>query len=351
MSHTLCIAAARQIDGAGTLSQVDDLIERLHLEQQISPRRLVIDPLSVDWHSPVAADHFRSGCGPIEALKVACELIASSEEFAVVIEGRDLLRSQYRPEQRRAAMSIYAPDLPLTEAYDQLTQTYLANNAMQRSQFLELRDALFENHWRCYHARVADAKRPSNRWFEPITELFRGVDCANPVVDFEGKLLLCSAPVAENLSMSGDQVVTIDSVGLGRIDADGPSHIDAIASYEHLSSAVSALEEPLNTSVKSLLAKGLLLDLYTCYPIVPIACIRALGLATTTAELLQFIEHKDLTQTGGMNLARAAWNNPALNGLIAMYESLVSYGSGERPKGLVHGNGGLGYRQGLVLMS
>lgn len=351
MTQTLCIAAARQVDGVGALSQVDTLINRLISELHVSPRILTIDPLKVDWHSPVEDDHFRSGCGPVEAVQKARELIASGEEGAVVIEGRDFLRSEYSSEERREAMSIYARDLPLTEAYDQLTQRYLTNHQISKSDFFELRDALFENHWRCFSDRHRDAKRPSDRWFDPITELFRGVDCANPVVDFHGKLLLCSRSVATDLAIPADQLVDIVNVGLGAVQGDGISHVAEIASYGHLRSAVERLEEPLPNNIKSLFQDGqLLLDIYTCYPIVPIACLGALGLATTTEGLREFIDEHEITQTGGMNLARGAWNNPALNGLITMYESLVKQTIDVRPHGLVHGNGGLGYRQGLVLM-
>ena len=177
------------------------------------------------------------------------------------------------------------------------------------------------------------------------------MDCANPVVDFHGKFLLCSHSLAADLAIPADQVVDIVNVGLGAAKGDGLSHLAEIANYEHLQSAVKRLEEPLPRNIKSLFEEGqLLLDIYTCYPIVPIACLGALGLATTTKGLREFIDEHEITQTGGMNLARGAWNNPALNGLIAMYESLVEQRVEVRPHGLVHGNGGLGYRQGLVLM-
>jgi hypothetical protein len=48
-----------------------------------------------------------------------------------------------------------------------------------------------------------------------------------------------------------------------------------------------------------------------------------------------------------MNLARGAWNNPALNGLITMYQRMSE---GDESIGLVHGNGGLGYRQGVAIL-
>ena len=49
-----------------------------------------------------------------------------------------------------------------------------------------------------------------------------------------------------------------------------------------------------------------------------------------------------------MNLARAPWNNPALNGLITMYHQLMD---SPQQFGLVHGNGGIGYRQGIAILA
>lgn len=353
MVKVVCIGAERLVDGRGDLGEVEYLIRRLSDEFDLQPRTLSIDPLKVDWHSELEVDHFRSGCGPIEAMDAAVELIGQGVEKAVVIEGRDYLRSEYGSAERQTAMSIYADETPLTEAYDALTNVYIENNGLSKHQFLTLRDALFENHWRCYQAQTPNAKRPNERWFEPLTELFRGVDCANPVVDFEGKLLLVSLVTAQQLGISADKIVEISAVGLGELPNDGPNYTAEIAEYRHLANAVKALElKHEGGSLRQLHVEGrLLLDLYTCYPVVPLACLMATGLVDDVNGLLEFIETNPLTQTGGMNLARGAWNNPALNGLIAMYEALVAESQLERRSGLVHGNGGLGYRQGLVLMS
>lgn len=353
MVKVVCVGAERQVDGLGDLGMVDGLVRRLSNELGLQPRRLCIDPLKVDWHSDLEADHFRSGCGPVEAMDAAVEQITRGVETAVVIEGRDYLRTEYGSAERQDAMSIYPDKTPLTEAYDALTNVFIDNHGLSKRQFLSLRDALFENHWRCYRAQRPNAKRPNERWFEPLTELFRGVDCANPVVDFEGRLLLVSLETARLLGIPADNIVEVSAIGLGALTHDGPNYTAEIAQYQHLSSAVEALESKCEgSSLRQLHAEGrLLLDVYTCYPVVPLACLMATGLVEDVSGLLEFIEAYPLTQTGGMNLARGAWNNPALNGLIAMYETLVGESHDERNCGLVHGNGGLGYRQGLVLMS
>ena len=56
----------------------------------------------------------------------------------------------------------------------------------------------------------------------------------------------------------------------------------------------------------------------------------------------------EITVTSGMNLGCAAWNNPALTALIVMVRGLTE---GPIALGAVHGNGGLGYRQGVALLA
>ena len=351
MSKVVCIAAQRQVDGVGSLSKLESLSSRLVSELGVEPKRLTIDPLSVDWHSELEEGHFRSGCAPVEAMNCARELISSGREVAVIIQGRDYLRSEYRSDERRQAMSIYPDGVALTDAYDHLTTAYIAQSAIEEAEFIRLRDALFENYWRSYQANNSAARRPDARWFDAITPLFRGVDCANPVIDFEAKLLLVSDAAARDLLLPDSEVVEVVAVGVGRLVNDGPDAIAEILHYQHLKDAAGAIEDAAGLSLRKLHAEGaLLLDLYTCYPVVPLACLLATNLVSQPEQLLEFIEHNQITLTGGMNLARGPWNNPALNGLVSMFETLITQTHSERSYGLVHGNGGLGYRQGLVLM-
>ena len=48
-----------------------------------------------------------------------------------------------------------------------------------------------------------------------------------------------------------------------------------------------------------------------------------------------------------MNFARAPWNNPALNGLIEMVNTMKD---GPVKYGLIHGNGGIGEIQGVAIL-
>lgn len=345
------VAVGRRIDGMGSFDGLDHCLNRLQAEMGIVPRTLTIDPLSADWHSDLACDHFRSGCAPIEAVCAARKLILSGEEGAVLIRGEDFLRTGYTSSQRREAMAIFDAEVPLMESYDHLAKVFARKQGLSDSAFAALRDALFENYWRTYSGGDSTVRRPAEAWFQSVTPLFRGVDCANPVVDFEGAILLVSQSVHGDLQLEEDTSVAVLAAESITLAQDGPQAIETISTYKHLKAIADDLVPEGLAPLSELFEQGQLkLDLYTCFPVVPLACLLATKIVESPDRLMTFLESHPVTQTGGMNLARAAWNNPALNGFIGMFESLLKDPVGSRSYGLVHGNGGLGYKQGLVLL-
>ncbi len=64
------------------------------------------------------------------------------------------------------------------------------------------------------------------------------------------------------------------------------------------------------------------MEAYTCYPVVPLAFLLASGIASSPKEIPVLLQRLEITVTGGMNLARAPWNNPALNAMVTMYKRL-----------------------------
>ena len=189
---------------------------------------------------------------------------------------------------------------------------------------------------------------PESRWYNSITELFRGVDCANPMVDFSGKLIITSADIVEQLDVDKSQWLKVSAVELGRLEGDGAHYIDEIARYQHLHQAYHQACNQAKIDFAHLFKNGeALLEAYTCYPVVPMAFLLVSGLIDTLDEMSSFLAKHTITVTGGMNLARAAWNNPALNALIVMHQRLTN---DKESVGLVHGNGGLGYRQGVAII-
>lgn len=350
MSTTLIISAAKTIDDDGcqhACLQLEASIKALGL----TLTELVIDPLRTDWHSPLEPNHFRSGCGPIEALSAAQRLIAAGAP-AVVISGQDDLRSGYARDERLRLMAVYGDDYPLTQAYNELAERFIHRHGADATLFQQLAHHLFENYKCSYRHVIADTlaaeQLPDPRWYQHITPLFRGVDCANPLVDFDGRILLCSEQLAAQLAIPAHQQVEVSGVGLGLLPNDGKDHVDEIVSYSHLETAYRDACAAAQINFAERFRQGdALLEAYTCYPVVPMAFLLASGLVDMLDDIPAFLAQHRITITGGMNLAKGPWNNPALNSLIDMYHRLCDSDS---TLGAVHGNGGLGYKQGVAIL-
>lgn len=355
MSQAYLVAAAKIADSEGTMASVEDRIQQLNA-LGIPLHTLNIEPLNSDWNAPEKPDYFRSGCGPVEALERACRLISEGTP-AVVIRGEDLIKSGYPRDERLQLMAVYGDDYPLTQAYDDVARQFIQNQKIDADTFCTTAEALFENYQRTYlknlHANndVVDASQatPGARWFERITPLFRGVDCANPLVDFTGAILVCDAETSTALAIPQQSRVAVKGVGLGRLPVDGKEAIETIARYDHIEAAYQQACAQADLDFRDIFMHGeALLDTYTCYPVVPMAFLLKTGLVDRIERIPAFLKEYEITVTGGMNLARAPWNNPALNGLICMYQKLTS---GDISLGAVHGNGGLGYRQGVAILA
>jgi hypothetical protein len=323
----------------------------------VTPTELTIDPLSTDWHSELQPNHFRSGCAPIMALEYAQQLIKQGHQ-AVIISGDDAVKSGYQREERHQLMSVYADDYSIAQLYNDLADEFIKYNNVSDKVFLELAQALFTNHSRSHQIAKqqhrAHFSSPGTQWFNHVTKLFRGVDCANPLVDFSGRLLLCSESLTQQLNVDQSMAVKVSGVGLGLLEIDEVKQLPLIARYEHLSHAYQQACSQASVDLNTMIVENKVhMEVYTCYPVVPLAFLVSSGLVKSLHEVPEFLSQHLMTITGGMNLARAPWNNPALNGLIEMYHLLCSNAdtsSHAQPYGLVHGNGGLGYRQGIAIL-
>lgn len=349
MSKTLIVAAAKTVDNHGSLQQALD-VEAKILNAGIDLHHLYIEPLSTDWHEQSKPDHFKSGCAPVEALARAKFLIEQGTE-AVVISGEDNIKSDYSRYERQQRMAVYGDDYPLTQAYTDLAKAFIKKHDIDDAMFKRLSERLFDNHKQSFRHALSDdfdaAMLPDEKWYKPLTELFRGVDCANPMVDFSGTVVLVNGSLAKRLNLS--QCIELSAVGLSVLAGDGPEYIDQIADYRHLKAAYQSCCDEAGLDFAQVFRQGsALLETYTCYPVVPMAFLLVSGLVDVLENAPEFLQQHLITVTGGMNLARAPWNNPALNGIVTMYQRLCE---GDEEVGMVHANGGLGYRQGVALMS
>lgn len=347
MTQAWIVAAGRELDGRGNLPEVEGLEQRLRA-QGVEPLEFVVDPLAAGWDTPVALRHFRSGCAPVEALAAAREAVCSGRAQAAVVSGEDRLRSDYVHDKARRAelMAIYGPDCPLPEAYTRLAYAFMRLHGLSEPEFRELADGLYANYVRTAERR-GEYRRPPDQRFESVTALFRAVDCANPVVDFRGRVLLVSTELAERLFANSARV-RVAGVGLARLDGDGPEYADEIARYAHLRTAFDAACREAGVDFGARYRAGeALLEAYTCFPVSPLGLLYASGMVSSAAAVLELLRQREVTVSGGMNIARGPWNNPALNGLVVLYQDLIA---GRAALGGLHGNGGLGYRQGFAVL-
>ncbi len=351
----LIVAADKIVNGVGSLDQINSLeVELLKLIGQDTPHKtvkhLVIDPLSSGWDTPLEQNHFRSGNGPIEALGQAYELISLGQADAVVIEGRDYLRSEYSRDDRIKLMQIYN-NMDISAAYDLLAQRFIKGfqPPMLQQRFRNLADILFDNYLRTALKRGIDVSTISDsRGHEWLTPLFRLCDCANPYVDFEGKMIVTSEYIAEQLEVAPEKRVKLLGVAVKKLEFDGPDYVETIARYDHLSDAYNGACRIAEINFQTQFHRGnAFLEAYTCFPIVPLAFLLRSGIADSVEDIPRILEEHEITVTGGMGLARAAWNNPALNASIELCNRLVD---GDKRYGGVHGNGGLGYSQGFAIL-
>ena len=346
-------AKINQDDGLNITQQIAHFKTRLEAVKQagITPVQLTIEPLSSDWHRELPDNHFRSGCAPIMALARAQELIEQGHH-AVVISGSDPLKTGYQRQERHQLMAVYRDDLSIAQLYDELAHEFIELHDTDSKTFKQLANNLFENYTKSHQLaqqqQRAHFPAPEPKWFNQVTPLFRGVDCANPLVDFCGHLLLCSDELSQQLCLTPNTTVDVSGIGLELLSIDEPNELPLIAKYHHLNSAYRQACAQANLNFEQAIKNGsALMELYTCYPIVPLAFLLSSGLVKSLDQIADFLDNHLVTITGGMNLARGPWNNPALNGLIGMYQQLLTT---NKEVGLVHGNGGIGYRQGVAIL-
>lgn len=330
-------------------NDLDNKVKQLK-DASITPITLTIDPLSTPWTSEQKDNHFRSGCAPIMALEHAYHLIKQGCH-AVIIQADEPLKTGYTREERHQLMAVYNDKTTIADLYNDLANEFIDNHQLNENTFKTIASALFENYQATYQQHInnqqAHFSLPSEQWFHNVTPLFRGVDCANPLIDFEGKLLICSKEIVEQLAFESS--IEIAGVNCQQIATENEvKDLETICQYSHLGVAIEQATHQANINFSQQFMQGnALLEVYTCYPIVPMAFLHCSGIVNSVTEIPPLLRDYSVTVTGGMNLARAPWNAPSLNALIIMTEKLLA---GDKEYGLVHGNGGLGYRQGIAIL-
>lgn len=299
---------------------------------------------------------YKTGAGPIQAMTDAGELIKNDLYDAIFIFGHEPLLSDtrnYGRETIKKAMEIFE-DVSLIECYDLLARQLCRETDISHDEFRELTDNLFNNYSRTFRNKSGtplDSSR-GKILHDLGTDLFCLTDCANPNIDFAGGLIVADNRTADQLKIPKDRRVQVSGSTYSIVEGS-PKAIDSITGknnnlFPHLKDAfLRAQADSQIDIIREFQNKNLLLEAYTCYPPIPIALLLATGFVNNINKISEFLKHHEITVTGGMNIARAPWNNPALNGLIEVTKLLVK---GNSQYGMVHGNGGIGEAQGITVL-
>lgn len=340
-SSIYILAASGRQDGVGSLEPLQQMQAQVQ-EAGLKLERLTIQPMSAGWDAPIPRHHFRSGCGPLEALAYAQTQLKEGVFEAVLIEGSDAIKTGYNSKQRQKLMQIYGPDYSLPQAYTDLARQVCRAEGLSLDKFRQLRDLLLAN-----YQLSAPEVSVASKWWEDLTELFRGVDCANPYTDFTGGVLLTRADLIGSFDLSRP-AIEVAGVGIGYAQGDGANYLEELASYWHLEKAIyyANLEAGLNFAQAQRQGQALL-EAYTCYPVVPLALLIHGKFVDSWQEIPAWLQEHRLTLNGGMNLQRAPWNLAALRALVEMTQALYT---SPQTLGGVHANGGLGYKQGFAIL-
>ncbi|HAT8178158.1 TPA: hypothetical protein JA361_01500 [Legionella pneumophila] len=348
MMKTFIIAADRTIDSFGSHQDTDNILN-LAREKKLIVATLEILSLAKGWQDKMKPHEFKSGASAMAAIEKARKILSAKKADVVLIKGQDFLKTGYGPGEREKFMKLNNENYTPLQGYNELVPLFLQKYKFDEKKYFEIRDALFENYTLTWKKINSTNNMPNEKWYQPLTKYFRGVDCANPNVDYSGQILLSTEKVADVLNIPQKERVEILGNSYVKIKLDGFASLPKIASYLHLKRAINKAITQAKFNFKDKFISGeALLDAYTCYPIVPMALLYQLGLVNSLSEIPDLLKSHEVTVTGGLNLGKAPWSLTSLNALIVMRERLIS--SKKVKYGLVHGNGALGNQQGITIL-
>jgi len=344
------MAADKIVDGLGNHDETDG-VRRMFKRSGVAVSELKIAPLRMPWNEPLPEGYLKGACSPLQAILSFKASLSRNKAQALVLTGMDHLRSDYETSERRKLMEVFEGSRTHLSAYDELAHVFARKNQISKQAFRHMAASLFKNYQRTFNALNHNADMPGEKWFGLISEFFRGVDCANPVVDFSGCVIFASEEAAEQCHIQRKKHIRVAGCTLLESGPDGPEEIRTISEYSHMKAAFeqACLSARLDFRQAFLSGKAAL-EVYTCYPVVPIAFLLRSGLVGRPSDIPDFLKAHEITITGGLNLAKGPWNNTTLNTLVSMVHRLRSE-TDEPAIGGIHGNGSLGYQQGFLILS
>ena len=349
----IAAAANRAVDDAGRAGGLIDAIDGVDVVRSLSwmyddlPRLIA----SAIGATPTRADHSDVGGNqPVELVDRAAARVFAGEERAVLVCGGETRASL--AAFQRAGMEPPWSQMP-GGAAKPTPERWASERALRYGLNVPLRGyPLYENALR---ARLGQTHRQAQRWsaellaefsaiavkndaaWDPVARTVEEVEnvgtanrmlcfpytllmVAQPVTDQAAAVIVTSVAQARDWGVPETQLVYVWG-GAGSADS---KDLLARADYATSPAMACALEQTLaQAGIEG--ADLDIVDLYSCYPVVPKLAIEILGLR----------EGVRRTATGGLNAFGAPANNYSLHAVVSITSALREGGS----VGLVYGNG------------
>jgi hypothetical protein len=231
----LIVAVSEVKDGVGDMAETDRIRARI-AAAKLRSREIRLAPLRMGWNGPLPPDYARGASTPIRPMSDASVSFAEGELDCLIVSGDDPIRSEFasRKAERDRRMVAYPSGDTFLSAYTKVAREFVRQVGMREEEFRALSEMLFDNYRRT-HTRLHPQERPpEGRWFQPVTELFRGVDCANPNVDFVGCMILMTDAAADVCAIPVRDRIQVLAANVATACADDIARIAEVASYRHL---------------------------------------------------------------------------------------------------------------------
>ncbi len=190
------IAADSVTDGSGSHFQTNSLLSKAR-KKGLRIKELEIVNLAKRWEDKLSPSQFKSGAAVMAALNKARKLVTDDKADLVLIKGQDFLKTGYERGEREKFMKLYRKKFTPLDGYNKLVPLFLKQHNISEKDYFIIRDALFDNYKRTFLKTHPESALPHEKWFEPLTKYFRGVDCANPNIDYSGQLVLSGKQMAD----------------------------------------------------------------------------------------------------------------------------------------------------------
>ncbi len=338
------------VDSSGDFSRTNRIREIL---SKSNARVIEFEIASIKdgWNKTLPKNRLRCACSPMIAITEAQKLFDSHEADALIIHGIDNIKTDFRDkkDERNQLMHIYGKNGHILDAYNKLAHEFIEYWKITQEEFQSLSDTIFQNHLRVWLKNDPAQKEPDKKWFNPVTDMFRGVDCANPSVDFEGCLIISTQEIAQKCNLLSDASIQIVGCHVEQCCEDTMESSPKIVPYGHLRKAFEKACEQAGLDFKSIFLSGMaFLEVYTCYPVVPLGFLLSTSMVPSTKDIPKFLEEYPLTITGGLNLSKAAYNNTTLCAFASMAKKLRA--SKSTAIGGIHSVGAIGYKQAFAIL-